>query len=286
MGYFLKWVFLLNCLGFVGSITFAQPVDTLRTCIEQDVDNVAINREGYEHPTNTQMLVVEYELSQKMFKDIYSKGRKDVYVQLCFNNELITELDPNACGDLGRVKSRRGKLRIEFNRLLSGEPESVYLFAIPIEQEKPPLKKWVLKSFLSPHWGHKQINTFNNLTDLANGNAELGDIDTLLAQKTKTKKRKTAGIIGGLLVVGGLIKLNSMENYSTAKRKRDEGNIELMRNFYDLSVREHRTALVFVEAALLVDLGNVISVFSKGNKKMKDYHRNKPKSKNKKCADW
>ncbi len=146
--------------------------------------------------------------------------------------------------------------------------------------EKPPLKKWVLKSFLSPHWGHKQINTFNNLQNLANGKTQLGQADRLLAQKIKTKKRKTAGIIGSLLVVGGFMKLTSMKNYRIAQQKHDEGNIELMQKFYDASIRENKTALVFIGTAFLVDLGNVISVFSKGNKKMKDYHRKiKPKAK-------
>ena len=211
MGYFLKWVFLLNCLGFGGGMTFAQTiVDTLKTCVEPNlVNDPTINETIDEKTENRQRLVVEYELSQKMFKDIYSKGHKDVYVQLCLNNQLVTELDSSACGDLGRVKGRRGKLRIEFNRLTTGEPESAHLYGILLEEEKPPVKKWVLKSFLSPHWAHKQMETFNPPKDLLP--QKIPEVtDTLSSKKAKKKKRKTASIIGGLLVVGGLMKLTSI----------------------------------------------------------------------------
>jgi len=282
MSYFSNCLFLLICLGFGGGIAFAQPIDTLKTCIEQNFDSskntgysLIINDTIYEKQDNRQILVVEYEFPQKVYRNIYSKGHKDVYVQLCLNNQWITKLDPSVCGDLGRVKGRRGKLKIKFNRLTTGEPESAFLYGILIEEEKPPIKKWVSKSFLSPNWAHKQMKAFDkemmNLPEVA---------DTVLSKK----KKRPAILISSLLVVGGLFKLTSVAHYQTAKRKYDNGYINQGRFFYKKANKQHKTALVFAGVALLVDLRNVISVFSKGNKKMKSYHENKPKGR--KCTDW
>ncbi|MGB1241590.1 MAG: hypothetical protein ACPG49_03655 [Chitinophagales bacterium] len=219
-----------------------------------------------------------------MYKNINSKNSKEVYIQLCVNDKLVSESDPSACGDLGRVKGRRGKLQIEFDRLETGDPESVYLLVASLEEEKPPVKKWVLNSFLRPHWGHKQINIFNKREDLAALNTAMDTTGTFLLKNIKQKKRKIVSVIGGLLVVGGLIELTSNENHQTSKQKYNDGYADQGEFFYTMAKNQRRIALVFGGAALLVDLGNVINVFSKGNKLMRDYHKNYPKGQ--KCSDW
>ncbi len=297
MGYFWRWLLLLNCLNFWSNTALSQPnIDTLKTCAIQHTDSlkkqdrspIVPAPKAYVNEDDARMMILEYELAQKM----YNKGSKDVYVQLCVNNQFVMELDSSVCGDLKRVKGRSGKLKIQFNREITGEPESIRLFGTSIESEKPPVSKWVLNSLFRPNWGHQQIKKFNQTEEelekqIPEKEVEIGEVNELSAKNSKAenhqeKKGKVTHVIGGLLAIGVLTKLTSAGNYETAKRYYGRGDTESGRVYYNKANQQHKVFLGFTGLAIGVNLANAFSVLNKGNREMKKYRKKYPK--NRQCG--
>lgn len=303
MGYFWRWLLLLGFLFLESNKIKAQTnTDTLKMCIEQITDSlkkpirslIVGTPKGSENPNNRQWLRIEYELAQKT----YNQGKQDVWVQFCINNQLMTEADSSVCGDLGRIKGRSGKLQIDFNRLVTGEPDSetTELFARSLEEEKPPVSKWVLNSLFRPNWGHQQIRDFNQPEEKkqlevpqiekeqeVDIEVEVEGVRGLKEKNSKKedereKKGKITYVIGGLLVVGALTKLTSMGNYETAKRYYGRGNTTEGKFYYDKANQQHKFFLGFTGFAIGVNLANAFSVLNKGNREMKKYRRKYPKN--------
>lgn len=291
MRYFWRWLLLLNCLSFGRNIASAQPtVDTLRTCKEQVSDSlktlgrsvIAVTHKARENSNDRRIIIIEYELAQKT----YEKGSQDLYIQLCVNNQFVTEVDSSVCGDLGRVKGRRGKLQIRFNRVNTGEPESIRLFGTSIEPQKPPVSKWVLNSLLRPNWGYQQIKKFNQAEkelekQIPEKEPETGEVNETVTEnskpkKYKEKKGKVPKIIGGLLTIGTLFKLNSIKNYHTAKKAYNKGNDIIGLTHYNKANREHKIFLSLTGLAIGINLANTFSILKKGNKEMKKYRKKYP----------
>ncbi len=221
----------------------------------------------YEKEDNPTALILEYETPA-------GTHGKDVFITPLFNGE---KLDSSMlCGDLNRMRSKKGKkFFIEVDRRkLKQSISKVSVRIAEIHVERPPVQKWALRSLISPHWGHKQL--VKKPTERKD-KSEVNETTRNLNEdepKIKGKTRLIAPIIVTLLSGAILSELTSGVEYRTTKKNYNDGEIRVGQKSYRRANGWRRSAIMLTGTAIVLNVGNVINILGKGNKKLRNYKEN------------
>lgn len=296
MRYFWRGLLVFYGLVFWNDIIVAQPdIDTLTTCNRQIIDS--LKRQDVSpiksiididvDKDNPRLVNVDY----KLIDIAHNEKDEEVYIQLCVNNQFVTHASQGVSGDLGRIKGRDDTLRIQIDREIIDEPESILLYGLLLQPKKPPVQKWFWKSFRCFDWGHKQIRNFNKTEEelkeelekrKAKKNSKIEGTTGFTPKKDKGKGKLRIPItyvLGGILVLGTLIKTTSDANYKKAKNYYDKGNTEIGYSFYKKANDQHKISLGLTGLGIALYFGNPFCVLKKGKKELKKYHKRYPEFK-------
>ena len=249
------WSFMVVVLLLVFSTqtaySQAEEIDTVEIHLGEDMYDAYLKKD------DKRKMIVKYRTPQITHD-------KDIFVELLLNNNKV---EPTlTCGNIGRLESRSDTLTIEVDWRELGNITELGLRISKIYSLKPPAQKWALGSLLKPNWGHNQIDK------------------SLGIPPKKRKKTIVTPIIVGLLSTALLSEMTSRANYRTADININNGDFETYTQYYNQANNWRRTAVVLTGAAIVLDIGNAISIYRKGKKQLKNYKKRYPNGN--KCPDF